>query len=203
MMSTTKMRTRSEIPVEYTWDLAAIFPTPADWETKLAEVNARLSKIRSFEGRLGDSADALADWFEVYQALMRDTQRVSMYAALAYSTDTGDQHAAARTGQANRLAAEVQAAVAFAEPELMSTGLDVLRAWQATYPRLAPFGHYFDNLERQSAHVRSAEVEEVLGHLEDPWRAASGIHGILANSELVFQPATPAGADRIAVRGPC
>ena len=189
-MSTTKIRTRSEIPIEHTWDLATIFATPADWEARLAEVHARLPMIRSFEDRLGDSADALADWFEVYQALLRDTQRLAMYATLDYSTDTANQAASARTGQANKLGAEVQAAVAFAEPELMNTGLDVLRAWQATHARLAPFAHYFDNLERQSAHVRSAEVEEVLGHVEDPFRTANGTHGILANSELVFHPAS-------------
>jgi len=196
IMSTMKVRTRSEIPIEHTWDLATIYPTAADWEAKLAEVNARLPEVRSFEGHLGDSADALADWFAVYQALMRDVQRLSMYAFLAYSTDTTDQTAAARTGQANSLGAAVQAALAFAEPELMGIGFDVLRRWQMAHPRLTIIGHYLDNLERQSAHVRSAEVEEVLGQVEDPLRTASGIHGILANSELVFQPASATADDQ-------
>ena len=34
-MSTATVPLRSEIPVEYTWDLASIFPTPAAWEAQL------------------------------------------------------------------------------------------------------------------------------------------------------------------------
>jgi oligoendopeptidase F len=194
-MSTITVPARSEIPVEHTWDLASIFPEPADWDAKLAEVKARLPKIRSFAGHLGDSADALADWLEIYQALMRDAQRLAMYAFLDYSTDTGNQAAAARTGQANSLAADVQTAIAFAEPELMSMGFDLLRSWQLTHPRLAIYGHYLDDLERQSEHVRSAEIEEVLGQVEDAFRTASNTHGILANSELVFAPAHTVDAE--------
>jgi hypothetical protein len=34
--------------------------------------------------------------------------------------------------------------------------------------------------------VRSAEVEEVLGQIEDPFETAANTHGILTNSELTF-----------------
>ena len=188
-MSTATVPLRSEIPVAHTWDLASIFAAPADWEAQLAELKTRLPSIRAFAGRLGDSPAKLADWLDAYQDLMRDTQRVVMYAALDYSTDTNDQAAAARTGQATSLAAEVQAAVAFAEPELMALGFDTLRRWLAENPPLAIYAHYLDDLERKSAHIRSAEVEELLGQVEDPFRTANNTHGILTNSEMVFAPA--------------
>ena len=188
-MSTNTVPLRSEIPVEQTWDLASIFATPADWETHLAAFKARLPQTRSFVGHLGDSPAKLVEWMAVYQDLLRDAQRLAMYAFLDYSTDTNVQAAAARTGQANSLNAEVQAAVAFAEPELMSIGMDTLRRWMAENPSLAIYDHYFDDLERQAAHIRSAEVEEVLGQLEDPFRTANATHGILTNSELPFAPA--------------
>jgi oligoendopeptidase F len=40
-------------------------------------------------------------------------------------------------------------------------------AWRAEQPCLAVYAHYFDNLFRRQAHVRSAEVEEVRAHLFD------------------------------------
>ncbi|PJF46014.1 MAG: oligoendopeptidase F, partial [Candidatus Thermofonsia Clade 3 bacterium] len=149
----------------------------------------QLSLTRQFHGRLAESPDTLADWLEHYQALMADTQRVVMYAQLDYSVDTNDQTAAERVAKATSLASMVQAAVAFAEPELMSIGFETLRRWQTTHPRLKIYAHYFDNLERMSAHVRSAEVEELLGLVEDPFRTAASTHGVLTNSELVFAPA--------------
>jgi oligoendopeptidase F len=188
-MSTATVPLRSEIPVEHTWDLASIFAAPADWEAQVAELKTRLPAIRAFAGHLGDSPARLGEWLDAYQALMRDAQRVVMYAALDYSTDTNDQAAAARTGQATSLAAEVQAAVAFAEPELMALGFDTLRRWLAENGALAIYGHYLDDLERKSAHIRSAEVEELLGQVEDPFRTANNTHGILTNSEMVFGPA--------------
>lgn len=188
-MSTATVPLRSEIPVEHTWDLASIFATPAEWETQLATLKARLPQAQAYAGHLGNSPAKLAEWLQVYQDLLRDTQRLAMYAFLDYSTDTGDQAAAARTGQANSLNAEVQAAIAFAEPELMGIGFATLRRWMDENPALAIYAHYFDDLERQAAHIRSAEVEEVLGQIEDPFRTANATHGILTNSELPFAPA--------------
>ena len=191
-MATATVPARHEIPVEDTWDLANIYPTPADWETKLADIKARLPEVRQYQGRLGEGPDALADWLETYQDLMRDTHRVVMYAALDYSTDTNNQAAAARSAQGTSLASAVQAAISFAEPEMMSIGFATLRGWLADSPRLAIYAHYIDNLERMSAHVRSAEVEELLGQVEDPFRTAANTHGILTNSEIAFAPATNA-----------
>ncbi len=189
-MSTTNVPLRSEIPVEHTWNLETIFATPEEWQAQLAELKARLPHVRAYAGSLGESPAQLAAWMDEYQALMRDAQRLAMYAFLDYSTDATDQTAAARTGQANSLNAEVQAATAFAEPELMALGWEKLRRWVQENAQLAIYAHYFADLERQSAHIRSAEVEEVLGQVEDPFRTANATHGILANSELVFAPAS-------------
>ncbi len=188
-MSTTKVALRSEIPVEYTWDLASIYSSPGEWETTLAEVKERLPHVRAYAGRLGEGPGMLAAWMDEYQALMRDAQRLAMYAFLGSATDATDQEAAARVGQANSLGADVQAAIAFAEPELMAVGFDTLRRWMAEDTRLVVYEHYFDDLERMSAHIRSGEVEEVLGQAEDPFRTSNATHGILANSELQFAPA--------------
>ena len=99
-MTTTTLPTRAEIPVEFTWDLASIFPTPASWEASLAGVNARLTETRRFQGHLGEDAEKLADWLEHWQALLKEMQQVVMYAVLDYSTDTHNPAAAARKAPA-------------------------------------------------------------------------------------------------------
>ncbi|MFZ1771307.1 MAG: oligoendopeptidase F, partial [Caldilinea sp.] len=90
-MPTTTVPARSEIPVEHTWNLTNIYPTPADWEAKLTEVKARLPLSRQFQGRLGEGPDVLAEWLAHFQDLLKDTQRLVMYASLDYSTDTNNQ----------------------------------------------------------------------------------------------------------------
>ncbi len=194
MTSTIAVPTRAEIPVEFTWNLGDIYPSPEAWQQRLEEFKTELADAARFQGRLGDGPDQLADWLEYYQAIQREAMRLVMYARLGYSTDTSDQAAAARSGQATSLDSTVAATLAFAEPELMAVGFETLRAWRAQTPRLAIYDHYFANLERLSAHVRSAEVEELLGQAEDPFRTAANIHGTLTNGEIKFAAAHDAEA---------
>jgi oligoendopeptidase F len=152
--------------------------------------------IAAFQGHLADSPAKLAEWLTVWQLILRDLQRIVMYAQLDYSGDTGNQEAVARVGRANTLSSQVQAASAFAEPELMSIGFAKLYQWMASEPSLAIYRFYVERLEHSQAHVRSAEVEELLGQVADALQTASNTHGILANADLRIEPAHSADGSR-------
>ncbi|MCW3097479.1 MAG: oligoendopeptidase, partial [Chthonomonadaceae bacterium] len=77
---------------------------------------------------------------------------------------------------------------AFARPEMLAIPDQVLKEWMQAEPRLAPYAHFFDLLARQRPHVRSAEVEELLGQASDPFGAARQIHGTLSDADLKFEP---------------
>jgi len=188
-MSQSTIPTRAEIPVEHTWDTASIFATEAVWEAACEAIAAQLPTVKEFEGHLGDSPARLADWLDFYQTVTHATQRVVMYAALEYSVDANNQASVARTGRAGTLASGVQAALAFAEPELMAMGFERLFQAVADEPRLALYRHYFERLQHLQAHVRSAEVEELLGGVNDAFQTAAGIHGVLTNADLRIEPA--------------
>ena len=113
---------------------------------------------------------------------------------MQHDVDTANQAAAARNARAEALQAQLLAALAFAKPELLAIGFDTLRQWLKDEPDLALYAHYVDDLESQQAHVRSAEVEALLGQVTDPFRSADAIHGILTNADLKFAPARPANA---------
>ena len=100
--------------------------------------------LEAYKGRLGTDPETLADALDRCQSLALDAQRIAMYAYLDYSVDTLDQAAGVRTGQASTLSSQVQAALAFVEPELMAIGFETLAAWMETEPRLALYRHYFD-----------------------------------------------------------
>ena len=56
-------------------------------------------------------------------------------------------------------------------------------------PALARFDHYFDDLFRVEAHMRSGDVEEVLGLARDVFSGPYATYGALVDSDLVFRPA--------------
>lgn len=198
-MTVKTIPTRAEIASQHTWDLASIFATPADWERAYAELETRLQTLQRFQGHLGDGPSQLVEWFATEQALACDLQRITMYAYLAYATDTADQEAAARRGRADTLASQVQAATAFAEPELMQIGFETLNRWLDTEPELAIYRHYFERLKRRQAHVRSAEVEELLGQVEDAFQTASNTHATLVNADLPIAPAHDSNGNTVDV----
>jgi oligoendopeptidase F len=180
---------RREVPIEQTWDIHSVFPSDSAWEEEIKRVTDSLPQIASFRGRLGESPKVLADWFDLVERVGRSLGKIVVYAGMQHHVDTTDQAAAAKNDRARGLFARVMATMAFAEPEMLSIGFEKLRQWMKEEPRLAIYGHYFDELERRKEHIRSAEVEELLRQVMDPFRTAAATHGILSDAELTFKPA--------------
>jgi len=191
-MSAVILPPRKDIPIEQTWDLACLFQSVGDWEAAVENLNGRLPEVAAYRGRLAEDSTVLSEALDAIHRILLDASRIGMYAFLSYSVETTDQAAGARTGQANSLSSQLKATLAFVEPELMAIGFDVLSDWMEREPELVPYRHYFDRLERRQTHVRSAEVEELLGSVRDPFTTASETHSILTNADLTFAPAQSA-----------
>ena len=112
-----------------------------------------------------------------------------MYAGFSYAVDTTDQKAAGMQGKAAGMLGQVSAAVAFIPPELISIGKPKLEEWAKQEPKLALYAHAFDDLFRKQAHVRSAEVEELLGMLADPFTGPMNTASMITNADFKFMPA--------------
>jgi len=195
-LAKTTIPARKDIPVEHTWDAASIFPTPTLWEEEFRAVESRLPDLAEFRGHLADGPATLADWFAAAEAVQAAYSRVNVYSYMFYAVDSTDQEASARQDRSRGLGSRVDAAISFAEPELLAIGIEKLRAWTRAEPRLAIYQHYFDIVERRRDHVRSAEVEELLSQAADPFGTAASIHGVLANADLAFAPASAGEGDQ-------
>src|SRR5262249_21214554 len=61
-------------------------------------------------------------------------------------------------------------------------------------PRLAVYGHYFENLYRKQEHVRSAEVEQILGMASEAFQQAGMTYNMLKDSDMKVKAASSGGA---------
>ncbi len=199
MPNTITLPSRSEVPLEQTWDLASVFATPADWEAACIQLADMLPELSAFQGHLGDSPHKLLEFIQLFQQAGILMGKINLYASNAYAVNTLDQAAAARNGQGRSLMARYQAASAFFDPELMQIGFPQLRQWMQENPELTFFSFYVDKLEKRQANVRSGEVEEVLAMVNDPFFAATSIYNALNNAELTFQPATASDGSQLEV----
>ncbi|MBI5936040.1 MAG: oligoendopeptidase F [Chloroflexi bacterium] len=175
---------RSAVDKSHTWNAESVFATPEAWSAEVDSILADLPKLKQYEGRLKEGASVLADAFAAFEELNLRAYRTYMYAGFAYSVDTTDQSAAGMAGKAQGMFGQVAGAGAFLNPELLSIGQDTLTQWIKAEPRLAVYGQFIENLFRKQAHVRSGEVEEILGMLSDPFGGPSQTASMLTNADM-------------------
>src|SRR5690349_18890494 len=197
-----RLPARTEVDGRTTWHAESVFEDSAAWDQGAQTILSSLPDLVEFKGHLGDSPEALADWFDASERAYRLMAKLTVYATMSYSVNVGDQAAAARTDRVRSVTAQLGAATAFALPEMISIGFPRLREWVRTSPRLSHLGHYFDRLEKLASRIRSAEVEELLTQVSDPLATALSVHGVLANTDLKFPPATGSdGAQHVVAQG--
>ncbi|MDT8381033.1 MAG: oligoendopeptidase F [Brevefilum sp.] len=198
-MEKTTLPPRNEVPLEETWNLENIFNNVQEWETAKDEVLSAVTGLSKYKGSLSKGPEVLGDFFELYENTLRLASKVMVYGSLSMATDTSDQAAQARAGQAQSVFVKLNAATSFINPELMGIGFDILREWIKKDNRLSDMGHLFDELEREKDHVRSNKVEQVLALSGEPMSNFFKAYNALTNADLQFEDARTKDKSKIEV----
>ena len=199
-MATTmnEIPTRDQIAVEDTWDLTTMYPNDEGWQTAAGEIPALIEKAASYQGRLGEGAAVVAEALRAMNTLEERLSMLVVYASLRRDEDTTYTEANARYEQAIALAIGASQALAFVQPELLA--LDTQKFQElATAKELKTYAHMFEDLDRQRAHVRSQEVEEVLAQMADVTRTASEAFNALDNADLEYGEVTDEHGNTVAL----
>jgi oligoendopeptidase F len=190
---------RSEVPSDKTWNATSVFSSMQAWEAEFRDVEASLPLLKSSKDKLHASATELVDVLRIIEDIQRRTAKLSVYASMSYSVNTQDQTAAAMDDQIRNLSAKMRGATAFLNPELLAIGREKLEQWMKQNPQLAIYSHFIDNLFRKNEHVRSMEVEELMGMLSGPFSSPNSIFSSLTNADFKFQPAIATDSREIPV----
>lgn len=173
---------RHEVPSEQTWDIEALYPSVDAWEAALQAFQNSLGDLAAVQGRLGDRSELLR-----FLAALEDAEltmaRLYSYASMGASVDGRDAEAAARAARAGSVGAAFAQATAFFGPELLELG--ALPDWMES-DDFAPYRIRLQRLLRRREHLRSPEVEALLGALQSPFASARSVHPTLANMDLRF-----------------
>jgi oligoendopeptidase F len=62
---------------------------------------------------------------------------------------------------------------------------------------LKTYHHFFEDIFRKQVHIRSEEVETLLGLLRDPFAGTSAIARMLTNADIHFQPAVTEEGEQV------
>ena len=184
----TAVPTRAEVPIESTWNHESVFPSFDAWREEYQSTLAKVTEIESYQGTLAQGPERLAQWFDFHQAFARRVWTLFMYPVMWQACDGENEEIKGMVGQAQGLAGQFMAAVAFAEPELLALDEALLLSW-LDEDELKLYQQHIDDLLRKKKHVLSGEVESVLGLLSDPLSRIESIRSALNDMDLKFEPA--------------
>ena len=177
---------REDVPIEERWDLESVYATPSAWEADYHVAETRLPEMERFAGQVGASASSLLGALRRRDELAQIVDRVETFATLRRSEDVTSTAAAAMAERGQGLATRFGAAVAFIDPEIAAIPPDQVAAFVAAEPDLRLYGHIIERIQRRSAHIRSAEVEEVLASAAELAATPATVHDVLENGDLPF-----------------
>jgi oligoendopeptidase F len=198
-MTQTKLRVRSEIPAEFKWNQSSVFPDDQAWNAAADRLPELIQKIEQFQGRVEEGPAVLRAAFAALEEAYTLLGKVMVYASLCHAIDTADPNPTRMQGRAYGLFGQFQSAAAYLDPELVAIGKPALDGWMEKDPAFKGYAHYADNLFRKQAHVRSAEVEEVLGALAPAFGSTGETATLLTDADFRFSPAHGADGSQITV----
>jgi oligoendopeptidase F len=190
---------RSKVRKNQTWNSESLFASPEVFEAEVKSLLTSLENVKKYQGHLGDGPSTFIEAMQFMDALAQRAMKIQVYATMSSAVDTADQAGAAMSGKAMSALAQFGAATSFVDPELLSIGEAKLRQWLAEDQFMSMYEHYINDLFRRQAHVRNAEVEELLGMLRDPFGTVRTTAHLLANADFQFKPAKDSKGKKVAL----
>ena len=189
-MKTASLPKRSSIDKRYLWNAESLFADRAAWRREAELIEAEIERIARRRGSIAaGGAAGLAAFLTGMLELSDRVGRLYTYSLMSQAVDSGDVEAQSLSGRAGGISGQFRAATAFLEPELIELGRPTIEGWIGQEPGLEVYRHFVDDLFRRQEHIRSAEVEEVLGLSSEVFESAENTHAMLVDADMTFAPA--------------
>ncbi|NLC89013.1 MAG: oligoendopeptidase F [Clostridiaceae bacterium] len=185
-MATLTQRKRSEVPVEETWDLTAIYADDKAWEEAFKEVSGQEETVLSYRGRLAESADTLYSALMMMEDLGCELGKLASYAMHASDADTADQDALGRKAKLMQVFASLQGAMAYFEPEAAKLSEETVSQFMEEKAELKDFRHYFAEMWRVKKHQLSEKEEVLLAKASQIFNDPNQTFDVLSDTDMTF-----------------
>lgn len=183
---------RTEVPVESTWNLDDLFADEAAWEAGYRAVDEAREGLGMFRGQLGGGADRLLACLSALESLQIRLTRVAAFAHLRNAQDGTDPRHQAAMARVAALQARVGADTAFIDDEILALPEGLLEQFMASEPGLAPYERLLDDLLQLRPHRLGADTERVLASLGEVLNAPYMIYGRSKSGDMQFESFTDA-----------
>ncbi|MGE3343997.1 MAG: oligoendopeptidase F [Vicinamibacterales bacterium] len=185
-----RSRVRAEIPAEYTWNLADIYPSWEAWDADRALFELRMGEYAALKGTLHQGGHRVREAFQLNDALGQLAHRVYFYPSLKYDEDQRDNTINARKQQVEALFARWQQLSSWLSPELLTIPLDTVRQWMDADAALNLYRFAIEEIYRLQEHVLDEAGERLLSLSTRVGGAPTEAYWALSTSDAKFPEVT-------------
>ncbi len=172
---------RSEVKEQYQWKVNDIFESDEAWEQAFSGLEDKIDFER-YQGTLNTVENLLA-YFQAEEALSRKAMLVYLYAFLKHDEDVRVTKYNAYIAKVMNFFTKLEAATAFAIPELTALPDETLKAF-ATDERLKDYDYLLTRLIAQKKYILSEKEERILAQTGEAMSTAGDVFEMLDNAEL-------------------
>jgi len=177
---------RSQIPDQYKWKLAEMYPSDGAYQQAAGAFGAKLDAFAKRRGHLRDGSKAIADTLTQLGTLQNEAQRLGTYAQSRSDEDTREAGPMGMRTVANNLQVKLDAASSWVRPELLTLPPAAIKAALAKEPRLKDWKVYLQEVLRWKPHTLPADEEKLVSMAGELGSAPYETFNILDNADLPY-----------------
>jgi oligoendopeptidase F len=182
----SQTREKSDVPVEYTWNLSDLYPNDKMWNQEKEKIIAQFDQILEYKGKLSTSASQLLGCLEFDSRLSKEFIRLYVYAAMRSDENTLDSKTMAMKEEMSQYATNYNTKASFIEPEIVKMDEATIDRFLTEEPGLEPYKMYLLDIQRRKAHKLTEKEEKIIAEVGLISDGPSSIYNIFSNAELPY-----------------
>jgi oligoendopeptidase F len=182
----SQTRARAEVPVQFTWNLADLYPSDEAWEKTKIELVPQFDRVLQYKGKLTTSSSDLLNCLDFISGINKEFQRLSSYAGMKSDEDTRDSKHMAMQQEMSQIGTNWSSKLSFFEPELVLLTPESIEAFIREQPKLAVYRMYLYDVQRRKAHKLSEKEERIVAEAGMLADGPQSIYSIFANADFPY-----------------
>lgn len=187
---------RTEVPIEETWNLADLYTDIDKWERDFSKVEKIIPELKEYDGAIHDGK-SLYQYLKKSEQLSYTFNHLYAYCMLLADEDTRNTSSQSLLDRMKGLSVKLSGATSFFMPFLLSLDEGTLKGYIAEEKGLDYFSEDLFDSFRYKAHVLTSEQEAVLSQLGEALSAPSTTFGMINNADIKFGEVTGENDEKI------
>jgi oligoendopeptidase F len=184
--ATSKRLLRAEVPEDQKWDLTDLFSSAEAWEKELQAVQADITEVTQFKGKLGTDAKTLLSCLNKLENYQERLVRVGTYASLKSSADGSDPENQRDAAKVSSAMASISAKLSFVKSELLTLSDGQIEQFLEEEKELQTYKKMLEDILEEKPHTLAPEIEETLAALSEVHGAPYMLYNRSKASDMVF-----------------